>query len=178
MKPTLIRIYPLQEELQNNGNLKAYVRVELEGELIIQDIRIIHVSCSGRTFIAFPSRHRGIRCDNPDCLEMRDPGDMYCPACGRRQPSMMSDDMRFTGHRDCCFPKNAAVRDEIETAILHAYSISASHPDLNSFVELWSGSQVYVHRNRSKEIHRDDEGDLRCPRLPISRGSGEDKAIG
>lgn len=178
MKPTLIRIYPLQEELQDNGNLKGYARVELEGELIIQDIRIINVSCSGRTFIAFPSRHRGIRCDNPDCLEMRDPGDMYCPACGRRQPLMRSDDMRFTGHRDCCFPKNAAVRDEIETAILRAYSISASHPDLNSFVELWSGSQVYVHRNRSKEVHHDDEGDLRGPRLPIPRGPGEDKAIG
>lgn len=179
MKPTEIRLYPFPEDLdEESGNLKGYAKIELDGKLIIQDIRIICVSKTGHKFVAFPSRRRGLRCENPDCLEKHDPGDKFCPACGIRQQPVRSDDMRFTCHRDCCFPRNAFIRDEIETAILRAYATATAHPDLNSFIELKSGAQVYAHRSIPREIQHDGKRDFRGIGRPLPGGSGSDETIG
>lgn len=178
MRPTEIRLYPFSSSSDEISNLKGYAKIELDGRLIIQDIRIICVPKTGHKFVAFPSRRRGIRCENQDCLEKHDPGDQYCPSCGTRQQPVKSDDMRFTCHRDCCFPRTADIRNEIETAILRAYEISVAHPDLNSFIELGSKAQVYIHRLTAREIQHDGKRGFRGIGRSVPGESGEDEAIG
>lgn len=178
MRLTEIRLYPFFMSPDDIRNLKGYAKIELDGRLIVQDIRIIFVTKTGHQFVAFPSRRRGIPCENQDCLEKHDPGDLYCPACGMRQHPLSPEDMKFTCHRDCCFPRTADIRDGIETAILRAHEIAVAHPDLNSFIELNSGAQVYVHRLIQREIQHDSQRGFRRVGRPLPGESGEDEAVG
>lgn len=146
MRPTVVSflLYPESER-----SLKGYVRVEIERNFVIADVRLIGrkkkssgASDSVSYFIAFPSRRRGVRCVNRMCRVNHDPGDDYCPRCGTQQPPMTEDEIRMSGHRDCCFPNTSQARDEIEQEIVEAYMKALRHPKLNTFK---SGDiQVYV----------------------------------
>lgn len=139
-----------------NRGLLGYAKVVVDRKLMIRDIRMIRLRDSGRVFLAFPSRKKGVYCCEKVCRAMVDPGDAYCSRCGAAQSPLGEDDTLYTGHRDCVFPLNHEARLEIEGPILEAYDFAMAHPGLGSFRPSYDGPQVIVDVMSNTGVRRDN----------------------
>jgi len=124
---------------------------------VVRDIRIVSPGDSGMLFLAFPSRKRGVRCQNRECRSTVDPGDSYCARCGEHQANSNAA-VAFSGHKDCCFPVNSQTRVDIEEPIIEAYRMAIAHPELNSFS--MDGAQVQVDRKVARDAGGQYRSDL------------------
>ena len=117
--------------LENHSTLRAYCEVELDGEFVLKQVKIVEKN--GRFIVGMPSKQRSTPCTGchtPSSILYE-----FCPACGksqgpqeprieqiRKHSNIAAGDI-VSFYSDLFHPINAECRGKIERAVLAAYRL-------------------------------------------------------
>lgn len=120
---TRVEIQLATSEKSHRKGLRAYVDLEINGGLVIEEARLIESSYGFH--VSMPSRKATLHCT--ECKEKNHIKARYCNGCGTYLPSLrLSAPLDLEGkpilYHDVAFPINQSVRDAIESAVKDAYA--------------------------------------------------------
>lgn len=118
-------IRPLQREAENPGIL-GYANIEIDGGLVVRDVRVLRTADGHGATIRMPSRKIQVRCRA--CSSRNVVEANYCNHCGRRlgpdavePPPLDPVTNRPRLHWSTVYPTSARTRDVIARAVLDAW---------------------------------------------------------
>lgn len=119
MEITEVRIKLVEK---NTERLRAFCSITLDGDFVIRDLKII--DGTNGVFVAMPSRKLMDRC--PRCGAKNHLRARFCNECGARlSEDRAPRDAQGRGklHADVAHPINAACRERLQNAVVHAYQV-------------------------------------------------------
>jgi DNA-binding cell septation regulator SpoVG len=108
-----MKVTSVELKLWKQETVLASASIVLDGAFAVHEIRI--VKKNGKIVIAMPNRKTTVKCD---CGERNAFDSIYCSRCGGKRNGSKPSGKLFT---DLAHPINAALRKEIEAAVLDAY---------------------------------------------------------
>ena len=130
MNVTGVRIH-----LEKHFELKAYATVELDGEFVVRQVKVIQKN--GKLSVYFPSRKQTTPC--PKCRHPVPITDEFCGRCsedqGPQEPRLeelrnwlrLEPSERLSVHMEVAHPVTKECRQEIERVVLEAYRRELAH---------------------------------------------------
>jgi DNA-binding cell septation regulator SpoVG len=117
--------------LERHWTLRAYCEVELDGEFVLKQVKIVEKA--GRFIVGMPSKHRTTPCIDGTCNTPCSIHYRYCPNCAAdqgeqgprierlRQFHNLEPGAKVSFYADLFHPINQECRAKIERAVLEAY---------------------------------------------------------
>ena len=118
---------------ENNERLLAFCSVTFDNAFVVRDLKIIEGTKG--IFVAMPSRKLTDRCTKCSCknhLRAR-----FCNSCGARldeSRAMRDTDGRAKLHADIAHPIHSAAREQIQGAVIKAYSEEKERAKIPGYV--------------------------------------------
>jgi stage V sporulation protein G len=138
VRVTSVKLVPAGHEHAANGRIRGYARIVLDGELVVNDLKVIEGPHG--LFVAMPSkdvRDRCVHCGFRTAMRAN-----FCSECGRGlsagravdDPRCRDGRGRMSTRIDVAHPITTDLRREIESAVLDAYwlAIGEGQPESQS----------------------------------------------